>query len=172
MQLIPTNHTVQDGEQNHMSRHAWRKWKLIVPAQQGALPYWTDCQSDATQTFLCVCIKTWTSLWKKILPGSFSVNTLLVSFIVNSEQHPASGIVSTPLPGNNRSGLSGQTLSICLLLCYLIFFTFSAFCIIYLHICLLFFFFTVTWDEKTHSGISPHIIMQYVHFLLPVSIWY
>lgn len=104
MQLIPTNHTVQDGEQNHMGGHAWWKCSLIVPAQQGALPHWTGCQSDATQTFLCVYIKTWTLLWKKILPGSFSVNTPLVSFIVNSEQLPASGIVSTPLPGNNRSG--------------------------------------------------------------------
>lgn len=92
MQLIPANHTIQDGE-NHTG-----------PAQQGALPHWTCCQSDATQTFLCVYMKTGTLLWKKILPGSFSVNTPLVSFIVNSEQHPASGIVSTPLPGNNLSG--------------------------------------------------------------------
>lgn len=105
MQLIPTNHTVQDGELNHMGRHARWKCKLIVPAQQGALPHWTGCQSDAAQTFLCVYMKTWTSLWKRILPGSFSVNTPLVSFIVNSEQRPASGIVSTPLPGNNRDGI-------------------------------------------------------------------
>lgn len=67
--------------------------------------YLTERAAKATlHKHFCVYMKTGTSLWKKILPGSFSVNTLLVSFIVNSEQHPASGIVSTPLPGNNLSG--------------------------------------------------------------------
>lgn len=83
-----------------MKMQAYRTWTAGGATSLNGQPK----ARDATQTFLWVHMKTWALLWKKISPGSFSVNTPLVSFIVNSEQRPASGIVSTPLPGNNRSG--------------------------------------------------------------------
>lgn len=55
-------------------------------------------------TNLSVCLyENLNSTMKENLTGQLSVNTPLVSCIVNSEQHPASGIVSNPLPGNNWS---------------------------------------------------------------------
>lgn len=124
-------------------------------------------------TNLSVCLyENLNSAMKENLTGQLSVNTPLVSCIVNSEKHPASGIVSTPLPGNNRSGFRVDRIfpSVC---SYVTSSSSpslpsasSTFISVY------FFFFTVTWDDKTQPGISPHIIVQYVHFLLPVSFWY
>lgn len=55
-------------------------------------------------TNLSVCLyENLNSTMKENLTGQLSVNTPLVSCIVNSEKHPASGIVSNPLPGNNWS---------------------------------------------------------------------
>lgn len=125
-------------------------------------------------TNLSVCsYETWNLLWKRILPGSFSGNTPIVNSIVNSEQRPASGLVSTPLPGNNQSGFRVDRIfpSVWSMLPHLL----HLLCLLHhlpSYLPTFFPLFTVTWDEKTHSGISPHIIVQYVHFLVPVSFWY